>query len=84
MGAQGGLGQQYDGLDEQNELSRWPWPALGFAQMSKMSFPSAVALNMPIAPYVAMMHQMGVQSCLGQQKKGQNKQNQLPVSTLDI
>ena len=48
MGAQGVLGQQYDGPDEQNELLRWSWPAVGFAQMSKMSFPSAVALNMPI------------------------------------
>ena len=49
MGAQGGLGQQYDGPDEQKKLLRWSWPAVGFAQMSKMSFPSAVALVFPTA-----------------------------------
>jgi len=48
MGAQGGRGQQSDAPDEHNDFPKWSWAAVGFAQISKMSFPAPVALDLPI------------------------------------
>ena len=81
MGAQGGLGQQSDGPDEQNEFPRWSWAAVGLAQVRELTFRQQWRSIWRFAQKVAMMQQMGVQSCLGQQKEGPNKKNQLFVSS---